>query len=106
MARDLTLILDDMHAAILSGDFENLTRLVPLLEAAHAQIESDGHPSPATVLQKAERNALCLQAAIYGVKSARRRVADIADAARGFTTYDRVGGKATLSMSAPQTRRV
>lgn len=106
MARDLTSILDDMHAATLSGDFARLTALVPVLDTARKQLETDGHPRPADVREKAERNAMCLQAAVHGVKSARRRIADIAEAARGLTTYDRVGGKATLSAVAPKSRRV
>lgn len=106
MAHDLAVILDDMHAAILAGDFGRLTTLVPGLEDARELAERAGHPNPAVIQSKAERNALCLQAAIYGVKSARRRVADIADAARGLTTYGRDGGKATLSSASPKSRRV
>lgn len=106
MAHDLAVILDDMHAAILAGDFNRLSMLVPGLEQARQQAEVAGHPEPRLVHGKAERNALCLQAAIFGVKSARRRIADIAEAARGLTTYDRVGTKATLSSIPPKSRRV
>jgi hypothetical protein len=106
MARNLAAILDDMHAALLAGDFARLNALVPDLEDARAQVVAHGHPDPTALRDKARRNALCLQAAVYGVKSARRRIADIAEAARGLTTYDRVGSKATLNLTEPKPRRV
>ncbi len=106
MTHNLGMILDDMYAAILAGDFDQLSNLVPGLEDARELAERVGFPDPISIGKRAERNALCLQAAIYGVKSARRRVADIAEAARGLTTYDRVGGKATLSATPPKSRRV
>lgn len=106
MASDLSTLLDEMYTATLSGDFARLNALVPDLEDARKRVEISGHGNPGALRQQAERNALCLKAAVYGVKSARRRIADIADAARGLTTYDRVGGKATLSTMAPKLRRV
>ena len=106
MASDLSILLDEMHAATLSGDFARLTALLPDLEDARKRVETRGSADPGALRKKAERNALCLQAAVYGVKSARRRIADIAEAARGLTTYDRIGGKATLSDTAPKSRRV
>jgi hypothetical protein len=106
MTLDLAMVLDDMHAAILAGDFTRLADLVPDLQDAQQLAETAGHPNPAVLKDKARRNAVCLQAALSGVKSARRRIADIADAARGLTTYDRVGSKATLSVVPPKLRRV
>jgi len=103
---DLASTLDKMHAAILQGDFNRLSQLVPDLDEARRLAESAGHPNPSAIRERAERNALCLQAAIHGVKSARRRIADVANAARGLTTYDKVGGKATLASVPPKSRRV
>lgn len=106
MTSDLLLILDDMHAAILVGDFGRLAQLSLTLDSARREVEDFGHPAPELIQAKAQRNAICLQAAILGVKSAQRRVADIAQAARGLTTYDRGGVKATLIAHPAQSRRV
>lgn len=106
MTHDLGAVLDDMHAAILIADFGRLSQLVPDLETARQAAESAPHPAPHTVQQKAQRNAICLQAAMLGVKSAQRRIADVALAAKGLTTYDRGGIKATLSTIPPTSKRV
>ena len=106
MTHDLGGVLDDMHAAILVADFSRLSLLLPGLEEARKEAERVGHPAPRSVQSKAQRNAICLQAAMLGVKSAQRRIADVTQAAMGLTTYDRVGVKATLSAVPPTSRRV
>lgn len=106
MQPNMATVLDAMQTAILSGDFKRLAALVPDLEEAEKQAVAHGVANPGAIREKAARNAVCLQAALYGVKSARRRIADIAAATQGLTTYGRNGGKATLPAASAKPRRV
>lgn len=105
MTHDLETTLDQMHAAILAADFKGLSRMLPALQVAEEQMQSQGLANPGTIREKAARNATCLQASLQGVKAARRRLTDIADAAKGLTTYDKTGGKAVLPAFPSKPRR-
>ena len=48
------------------------------------------------IRRKAERNAAVLQAAQKGIRSARRRLAEIRETAAGLVTYDRAGRRSEL----------
>jgi hypothetical protein len=106
MGFELKTMLEDANQAILTGNFKKLERLTAQL-AAESNLLSMVEPQDLVALRaQAMRNATCLLGAISGVKSARRRLADIAAAAQGLTTYDRRGGKATVAQTAKQTKRV
>ena len=64
------------------------------------------NPDLAALRAKAAQNAACLDAAISGVKSARRRLREIAQAEMGLTTYDREGAKAVHLAAPSASRRV
>lgn len=106
MAHDVALLLEDMRGAVLNGNFNRLKLLLPELEQAERQVANEDLADLQAVKAQAERTGACLQGALQGVKSARRRVSEIAEAAKGLTTYDRVGAKAMLPVAAPNSRRV
>lgn len=106
MAHKISGVLQDMRKAVTAGEYQLLADLVPALEAAEAEAMSNGVDDPASVRTQAEQTSACLQAAILGVKSARRRMADILQAEKGLTTYDRTGTKATMPIQPPVSRRV
>ncbi len=104
MPHEIAVILDDMHGALLRGELARLAELAPALQAANPQTLTAAEAQ--RIRKQAQRNALCLDAAMSGVKSARRRLADIADAAKGLTTYDKTGVRATLPLAPAKPRRV
>lgn len=99
-------ILDQIHSAVLMADFRALERLTPALEASMtsaAQLPQSG--LLAQIKSKAERNAVCLMAAGRGVRAAQRRVAEMRDAALGFSTYDGRGNRAQHGLLTSFARR-
>lgn len=106
MQNDLMSVLDEMREAVVTGNYTQLSTLLPALSEAEKTIQPQDMAQLAALRAKAAQNAACLDAAISGVKSARRRMAEIAKAEAGLTTYDREGAKATLSSVLPKSRRV
>ncbi|MDR7126829.1 hypothetical protein [Pseudotabrizicola sp. 4114] len=106
MTDSIATLLADVRNTLITGDYGQLATLIPALEAAEAQMPANSLTQLKAMKAEAERTAHCLQAALSGVRSARRRVAEISEAAKGLTTYDRDGHKATVPNGAPASRRV
>jgi hypothetical protein len=106
MRHDLMSLLDDMRGAVVAGNYAQLSALLPALSEAEQTIQPQDMGQLAALRAKAAQNAACLDAAISGIKSARRRMTEIAKAEAGLTTYDREGAKATLLSAPPKSRRV
>ncbi|MFN4154144.1 MAG: hypothetical protein ACK4HF_05780 [Paracoccaceae bacterium] len=106
MADSIEVILVDVRKAVLDGDYEQLAMLMRALEHAEAEVDTRDLVLLSAMKAEAERTAICLQAALSGVRTARRRVSEIAEAARGLTTYDREGTRATVPVALPTSRRV
>ena len=99
-------LLDQIHSAILVANFDLLEQLTPALETSMMAIPSMTQTSLlAAIKAKAERNAACLMAAGRGVRAAQRRVAEIRDAAAGFSTYDTRGKRAQHALPSSFARR-
>lgn len=93
--------LDRLLAAVKSGDLAALSDLTLEVEAADA-------PTLARIRAKAERLALCLDAAAKGVREARWRVADIRAMGRdgeSLVTYDGQGRRADLGAGRALAQR-
>jgi hypothetical protein len=89
---DLEDVLMRTQQAIRTGDLAALAALATESDAAVAAIGTLTHVEQVKRLREmAGRNALCLQAAAQGVRSARRRLAEIAAARSGMQTYDGEG---------------
>ncbi len=108
MTHELAQLLAATRKALLAGD---LAALPPLSEAVEAALEG-GWPNgavadadAAALHAQARENARLLEAAMRGVKAARRRLAEIS-ASRDLVTYDASGQRGVVATSAArQTRR-
>jgi hypothetical protein len=99
-------LLDRIHSAILIADFAQLEQLTPALETSMAGAQTLRDAALlAQIRAKAERNAACLMAAGRGVRAAQRRIAEIRDAAQGFSTYDGRGQRAQHGQHSSFARR-
>ena len=87
----LSLILDAVHGALRRGDYAALPALTAAMDEAAGTLEPM-EPGAVRALQaKLERNAACLLAAARGLRSAKRRLAEIAQARTGLSTYGSTG---------------
>lgn len=94
---DVEILLDQIHQTLLSGDLQSIGPLCADLESFGPDLEGIRDPVLARRLQtKSARNAACLEAASQGLRSARRRIMEIAAARQGLQTYDRDGQKSRL----------
>ncbi len=91
-----------VNRAVTTGDLSALASLAVDIEDDLAAFAGSADAASAQrVRQLATRNAACLDAALRGLRAARRRMADIAAAQAGVQTYDvrgatrRLGGTGT-----------
>jgi hypothetical protein len=99
-------VLDQIHTAILIADFAALERLTPALETSMERAAALQNTQLfAQIKSKSERNAACLMAAGRGVRAAQRRLAEMRDAATGFSTYDGRGNRANHGQATNFARR-
>lgn len=102
---DLEDVLIRTQQAIRSGDFAALVTLTAESDAGLAAIGDLQDADQAKHLRDlAGRNALCLQAAAQGVRSARRRLAEIEAARSGTQTYDGQGHAVKIGNSSGSLR--
>ncbi|MDO8882212.1 MAG: hypothetical protein U0934_02515 [Pseudotabrizicola sp.] len=99
-------VLQDLRKAVMDGQYAQLAVLMPALQDVEADFRSGDLVTLRSLQAEAERTEACLQSALSGVRAARRRVVEVAEAAKGLTTYDRVGHKATVPTVTPTSRRV
>lgn len=106
MTSNILTLVQNVRNAVLEGDFALLSTLLPALQESEAKLEKSDLVALGALRIEAVRTENCLLSALSGVRAARRRVADVAQAANGLTTYDRGGVKATLPSVIPDARRV
>lgn len=92
---DLEALLSAMRADLRRGDYARLETNSAELEASLAGLEALPKDVLLRVRRAAEGNAACLAAAMQGVRSARRRLGEIASASRG-EAYDAQGRRHAL----------
>jgi hypothetical protein len=98
---DLEVLLDRLHAALRDGDLAGLPLLAQDLEAAALDGVAAG--DAARIRQKARHTAALLDATGRGLRSALRRLRDIASAAAGGQVYD---GRGKARRIAPGPERL
>jgi hypothetical protein len=91
--------LDAIHAALLLGDLGQIGPLSRQLTEDLAAAQGSDWPEDAlqAVRAKAQRNARVLDAALRGIRAARRRLAELHEAASGHRTYGRDGNRAAAA---------
>ena len=106
-APNAAFLLDRVYEAMLRSDYAALAGLAARLER---ELQSPSDKVTVAGLQlihgKAERNAAVLLAAQRGIRSARRRLAEIRTTASGLVTYDRSGQRAEVSESRGLAQRL
>jgi hypothetical protein len=104
---DIEAMMDAMHQAIISADFEQLQRLAPDLETALIDLGPEAGRDSITRLQsKARRNALAALAAGKGVRAAILRLEEVRQTAAGLMTYDENGKRPTQIGGGELSRRL
>lgn len=99
----LELALDRAHDALLAADFNELPKIVAETERVLAGLHHLADPAVARRLRdKASRNSQCLQAAARGLRSAQRRMVEMAGTPTALSTYTKRGQRAELG-SGPHT---
>ncbi len=95
-------LMDDLKSAILGGDLLKIRGLSDRIDAAVTAVDFSPTDS---MIRKAQRNLALLEAALSGVKSARRRIAEVEKTGRGLTVYDENGELQTVSKTRASDRR-
>ena len=101
------LLLDRVYEAMLRSDYGALDGLAQsLARELNSPTDKITAAGLRLIHSKAERNAAVLMAAQRGIRSARRRLADIRTTAQGLVTYDRSGRRAEVSESRTLAQRL
>lgn len=96
-AHHLESALDRVHDALLTADFNELPKIVAETERLLAGLHHVADPAVARRLRdKASRNSQCLQAAARGLRSAQRRMVEMAGTTSTLSTYTNRGQRAEL----------
>ena len=98
-AQHLEAALDRVQDALLGAQFDKLPKIVAETEGLLAALGPLTDPFVAARLRhKANRNSLCLQAAARGLRSAQRRMGEMAGTAPAFSTYTHRGQRTVLDL--------
>ena len=92
----LSRALDATHAAILAGRINDLGALTQVISDHAVDFGTASQGQMRRIRDQAARNALCLQAAIKGIRAAQRRLAELRAASTGHATYNQNGKRASL----------
>ncbi len=99
-------VLDQIHTAILAGDFSALGPMALALERGLTNLTATNPALLQRISRKSARNAACLKAAGDGVRAARRRLAELRQIAAGLVTYDGQGKRPAFDKPGHMTRRL
>jgi hypothetical protein len=89
----LEALVAETASAIRTGNFTVMGGLAARTEAVLAELGPQTDVVRIRTLRDlAGRNAMSLQAAVKGVRAARRRIAEVVAARAGVQTYDQSGG--------------
>ena len=88
-------LLEQLNDTIRCADFAGIETILAQMDANLSSMPVLGRGELEKLRSLAQRNLACLAAAADGLRSGRRRVTEIAAAARG-ETYDRLGQKTRL----------
>jgi hypothetical protein len=109
MAKRLDQTLDHVFALLRDGNLTGLQPALTDIEAVMVQAKGAGTVATGDTLaglrRKAERNAACLKAAARGLRSARRRIAEVRAAATGHAAYDAQGQRLDSAAAAARVNR-
>lgn len=96
VAEPLSRALDDVYAAIMAGHIDDLAGITETISAGLTNVGRLTASQLRNLQKQAARNAICLEAAMKGVRAAQRRVAELRTANTGHITYNQKGERAAL----------
>ncbi|SDX82650.1 hypothetical protein [Citreimonas salinaria] len=96
----LKAIVEAEREALLSGDFERLTALLPDKEQALAEVEGAGSTpdSLRDLHRRVERNQALYDRALAGVRAVIGRIAELGEVKKSIGTYDSAGKRRTIDI--------
>jgi hypothetical protein len=97
--------LDAVHTAILAGRIDDLGPLADRISAGSSDLSAASESQMRRIHSMAARNAVCLQAAMKGIRAAQRRLAELRAATSGHATYDQNGQRASLGTAGGNLRQ-
>lgn len=106
MTHNIETRIDEIHHALLTGEYKDLGGLLAQFEHEQNELERLPREDAQRLIEKAKRNEAHLRSAITGIKSGKRRAADILKAAQGLSTYDETGAQSFVRANQGVTRRV
>ena len=98
-------LMDRVFDAVRRADFAALPALTEAMANVEGELAKVDSKSLARLRAKAERNAGAILAARRGIRAARRRIDDVMNASRGFSSYDRTGRKVVETEDRALTKR-
>lgn len=98
----LQSIVEAEREALLSGDFERLSQLLPDKEQALSELaEADNPPAALRRLRASvERNQALFDRTLAGIRSVVARIAELGEVRKSIGTYDSAGKRRTIEMPA------
>jgi hypothetical protein len=100
---ELDDILEAERSALLSGELDEVGRLVPRKEALVDQLTeeaTDNLPQLRALSEKVKRNQGLLDSSLEGIRTVARRLASLRRVRTALDTYDAYGAKQTIDVSA------
>ncbi len=98
----LDVLLDAERAALLNGDFEQLSDLLPKKEhliAALSDEDSAAGDDLSPLQDKLARNQMLLQSAMEGIRAVADRMAELRRVRQGLQTYGNTGEKSDVAVN-------
>lgn len=106
MPHPIEQVLDDIHSALLVGDFEGLPSLLHIFEAEEQALNQIDSQTARRLQKKSVRNAACLRAAIVGFKIGKQRISEIVKSSHSLGVYEKGGMKSILPFSNHIGKRI
>jgi len=105
MPTALEALLDEARVALVAGDLSLLAEITPRMELLAETLTAPDRATAERLQRKASRNALLLQSAARGVRSAMGRLSEITTPPM-LVTYDALGRRgAVAGPASPVLRR-
>lgn len=101
----LQIVMDDLRARLIAGDFSDLPALAERLEGLMQGLRQTDAARLRHLRAQAMQTAACVDAARNGIRAARRRI-DEATGRATLDTYDSTGARAPLAAATQTARRV
>lgn len=104
LIQQLDELLDKEHAALVSGDVQQLSQIVEEKETLIEQLNEAEFSAPEDMpdlTNKVHRNHALLEGALDGIRSAAKRLAELREVKKSLDTYDKNGRSKRIENETP-----